>query len=211
MTTKTQPTVRLLVIATAVLLSACASVVSVVYPLNENAAKARAGAYTLDPDHASVLFAVSHFGFSTFRGRFSVLSGSLDLDSENPENSSVTIEIKTASIDTGVGELDELLLENDMLAAADNPVIAFTSTSITRTSEDRATIEGVLTMAGVTNPVILQSQFICSGTNPLTRKKTTGFSATATLLRSEFNLKEWLPFVGDEVEITIDVEFTKER
>lgn len=208
MTIKTQPVVGLLVIATTLLLSACASVVSVVYPLNENAAKARAGAYTLDPDHASVLFSVSHFGFSNFRGRFSALSGSLDLDADNPENSAVTIEIKTAGIDTGVSELDELLKAHDMFAAADNPTIVFTSTSVTRTAEDRATIDGVLTMVGVSRPVSLQGRFIGSGTNPLTRKKTVGFSATTTLLRSEFNLKSWLPFVGDEVELAIDVEFT---
>lgn len=207
MTRMFQPSFIALVMTAAILLSACASVVSVVYPLNENAAKARAGAYRLDPDHASVLFAVSHFGFSTFRGRLGELSGSLDLDSEIPENSSVTIEIQTAGIDTGVDELDELLLANDMFAAADHPVIVFTSTSIIRTSEDRATIEGVLTMAGVARPVSLQGRFIGSGTNPLTRKKTVGFSATASLLRSQFNLNNWLPFVGDEVEIMIDVEF----
>jgi len=211
MTIRARPWAGLFVIAAALLLSACASVVSVVYPLNENAAKARAGAYTLDPDHASVLFSVSHFGFSNFRGRFGALSGSLDLDTDNPENSAVTIEIKTTGIDTGVDELDELLMANDMFAAADNPIIVFTSTSVTRTAEDRAIINGILTMVDISRPVSLQGRFIGSGTNPLTRKKTIGFSAKTTLLRSEFNLKNWVPFVGDEVEIVMDVEFTATR
>lgn len=200
------------VICTALLLlAACTSVVSVVYPLNENAAKARAGSYELDPDHASVLFAVSHFGFSTFRGRFDTLSGSLDLDIDNPENSSVTVIIETASIHTGVSELDTQLIANDMFAAAENPIIQFTSTSIDRTSDNTATINGILIIAGIAKPVALLARFVGSGTNPLTRKRTVGFYATATLQRSEFNLKKWVPFVGDEVEITIDVEFNEDR
>lgn len=205
--TNNRPFTCMVVVAAALMLSACASVVSVVYPLNENAAKARAGAYQLDPDHASVLFAVSHFGFSSFRGRFDTLSGSLDLDSENPESSSVTIDIKTESIHTGVSELDELLLADDMFASKDNPVIQFTSTSVDQTSDKGATISGVLTIRGITKPVILEAHFIGSGTNPLTRGRTVGFSATTTVQRSDFGLKNWLPFVGDKVDITIDVEF----
>lgn len=202
-----KPFARTIVVTAALMLSACASVVSVVYPLNENASKARAGAYQLDPDHASVLFAISHFGFSTFRGRFDTLSGSLDLDSKNPENSSVTIDIKTESIHTGVSELDELLLAGDMFASKDNPIIQFTSTSVDQTSDKAATISGVLTIRGVAKPIILAAHFIGSGTNPLTRDRTVGFSATTTVQRSDFGLKNWLPFVGDKVDITIDVEF----
>lgn len=207
----TKPSMRLFILSATLLLSACATVASVVYPLNENAAKARAGAYQLDPDHASVLFAVSHFGFSTFRGRFDTLSGSLDLDTESPENSSVTIEIKTDSLHTGVGELDTLLLADDMFAGGNSPVIGFTSTSVDQTSDKTAIINGVLTIKGVAKAVSLEARFISSGTNPLTRDRTVGFEATATILRSDFGLKNWLPFVGDTVEITIDVEFIEKR
>ncbi len=206
-----KPFVRITVIAAVLMIAGCASVVSVVYPLNENAARARAGAYQLDPDHASILFSVSHFGFSTFRARFDTLSGSLDLDSENPENSSVTIDIKAESIHTGVSELDELLLADDMFASTDNPVIRFTSTSVDQTSDKDATIAGVLTIRGITKPVVLEAHFIGSGTNPLTRDRTVGFSATTTIERSDFGLKNWLPFVGDKVDIKVDVEFIEKR
>lgn len=211
MTQNFKPPIRLFVLSAALLLSACASVASIVYPLNENATKARAGAYRLDPDHASVLFAVSHFGFSTFRGRFDTLSGSLDLDTENPENSNVAIEIQTDSIHTGGVELDTLLLADDMFASGSNPTIRFTSTSIDQTSDKTAVINGVLTIKGIAKPVSLEARFIGSGTNPLTRNRTVGFTATTTVQRSEFGLKNWLPFVGDAVDITVDVEFIEKR
>jgi len=206
-----KPTATLMVLSAALFLSACASVASLVYPLNENAAKARAGSYKLDPDHASVLFAVSHFGFSTFRGRFDTLSGSLNFDSENPEKSNVTIEIQTDSLHTGVGKLDALLLADDMFSSGGSPVIQFTSTEINQTSEKTGQIKGIVTVKGISKPVTLEARFIGSGTNPLTRDRTVGFSATTTIQRSAFGLKNWLPFVGDTVDITVDVEFVEKR
>lgn len=193
------------------LLSACASLVSVVYPLNENAAKARAGAYRLDDDHASVLFELSHFGFSSFRGRFDTLSGSLDLDPQSPENSSVTVTLSTGSLHTGVPALDEQLRAPDMFDTALHPEAQFTSGTITLTSDNSARIEGVLTIKGLSRPMVLDATFIGSGTNPLTGQKTVGFAATGIIKRSDFGLDNWLPFVADDVSLTIDVEFAETR
>ena len=193
------------------LLTACSAVASIVYPLNEQANQARAGAYELDTDHASVVFSVSHFGFSNFRGRFDGLSGALDLNLDAPENSTVTIDIDMTSLHTGVEELDEELSKPLMFDLTNHTQATFTSDSVNRLSESEATIEGVLTIKGNSQPVSLQARFIGSGTNPLTRRQTIGFSATGTFKRSDFGLTEWLPFVGDDVSLQIDVEFNQKR
>lgn len=196
---------------TLLLLAACGTVASIVYPLNEQADRARAGAYELDPDHASVIFSVSHFGFSNFKGRFDGISGALDLNPDAPENSTVTIDIDMTSLHTGVEKLDEELSKPSMFDLATHHQATFTSSSVTRLSENEATIEGVLTIKDVSGPVSLQARFIGSGTNPLTGRQTIGFSATGTIKRSDFGLTEWLPFVGDDVSLQIDVEFNRRR
>ena len=198
-------------IMTGLALTACASVASIVYPLNEQAEQAKAGTYELDTSHASVLFNVNHFGFSEFRGRFDTVTGSLNLDNAAPDNSAVTVEIDVSSLHTGVPELDEKLLAEGMFDAQTHPVAAFTSGSITRTSESTALVDGTLTINGVTQAVQLDARFIGSGTNPLSGRQTIGFTATSTIKRSEFGLSEWLPFVRDDVTLTIDVEFYEKR
>ena len=189
----------------------CSTVASIVYPLNENAERARQGSYVLDDDHASVLFSINHFGFSEFRGRFDTLSGALDLDAETPENSTVTIEVATASLHTGVPDLDEQLFAADMFDTERHPTAAFTSGSVRRTSQGSATIEGVLTIKGISQAFSLEATFIGSGTNPLSGRRTVGFSAVGTLKRSDYGLDNWLPFVGDDVTLEIDVEFAEKR
>ena len=193
------------------LLAGCASVASVIYPLNEQADRAKAGSYQLDPDHASVLFRVNHFGFSEFRGRFDGVIGSMDLDNANPENSAVSVEIDVRSLHTVVPKLDGELLASNMFDVERYPVARFTSGSITRLSESTASIDGTLTINDVTQLVQLDATFIGSGTNPLSGRQTIGFTATTTIKRSEFGLSEWLPFVRDEVALTIDVEFFEKR
>lgn len=197
----------LLAAAAVLMLSACATIASVVYPLNEEAAKAEAGTYELDPKHASVTWAVSHFGFSTYRGRFDQIEGSLDFDTDAPETSTVAVTIKTDSLHSGVPALDDLLWAATMFDAANHPEISFISRSVTRTGDKTADIDGILTIKDGQQPVILKAAFVGSGTNPLSGRQTIGFSATTNIKRSDFGLKEWLPFVGDDVSLTIDVEF----
>lgn len=192
-------------------LSACATVASVIYPLNEQADRARAGAYELDTNHASVLFSVNHFGFSEYRGRFDSMSGSMDLDTETPENSTVSIDIDITSLHSGVEELDGLLLAKNMFDVDQFPTARFTSGKITRTSDDTALVEGTLTIKDITQAVSLDTRFVGSGTNPLSGRQTIGFTGTTTIKRSDFGLSEWLPFVRDEVSLTIDVEFFEKK
>lgn len=187
--------------------ASCATAARVLYPVNADALKARAGDYVIDPAHTTVIFSVDHLGFSTFYGRFNDVSGRLTLDTDNPERSETAVRIASASIDTPSDQLDETLRGKQMFDAAAFPDIVFESRTVTRTGDATATIEGVLTIRGVTRPVSLAAAFHGSGSAPLTNDRRAGFDATATLSRRDFGLDAWGGFVGDEVKLIIAAEF----
>lgn len=189
------------------LLAACASVAGVIYPVSKDALEARPGDYVLDGDHATVLFSVDHLGFSTYYGRFNDLSGRLSLEIDDPSRSSVAVRIGAASIDTPSDELDEKLKSASMFDAAGYPDIVFESRSVARTGDNSATIEGALTIKGVTLPISLDAKFVGSGVTPLSNDRRAGFTATGKLSRKAFGLDQWSGFVGDEVALTISAEF----
>lgn len=191
-----------------VALGACATAARVLYPVNDDALKVRAGDYVVDPAHTTVIFAVDHLGFSTFYGRFNEISGRLSLNTEQPEKSEAAIKIAAASLDTPSDALDEKLKAPAMFDAAAHPDILFQTTRVIRTGEKTADVEGLLTVKGVTKPLTLKASFHGSGTMPLTGAKAAGFDAKATFLRSDFGLNEWKGFVGDEVSLIIAAEFT---
>lgn len=204
----TQPCFKISALLPLVLMiAACASVASVVYPVNTDAARIKQGAYTLDPTHANVIFSLSHLGFSTYYGRFNKISGSLDFDEENPEASQLYISIEANSVDTNNATLDAMLEAESMFNAEVHPIITFVSSAIEPTGKNTGIVTGDLTLAGTTRPLSLTVTFVGSGTNPVSGTKTVGFNATGTLVRSSFGLKEWLPLVGDEVTLQIEAEF----
>ncbi|MEX0297759.1 MAG: YceI family protein [Kordiimonas sp.] len=187
----------------------CTAAAKILYPVNDDPLKTRAGIYKLDPTHANIIFSVNHLGFSLHHGRFNKIEGSLDLDNSIPEKSEVFIRVETHSIDTNSQELDSLLRAKQMFNAAEHPYISFESKSVQLTDPKTAIISGDLTLAGVRKPIDIEATFIGSGTNPLTGVRTIGFSGKGTLLRSAYGLTEWLPFVGDEVSLVIEAEFVR--
>lgn len=189
-------------------LGACATAARVLYPVNDDALKVRAGDYVVDPAHTTVIFAVDHLGFSTFYGRFNEISGRLALDVDNPEKSAAAIKIAAASLDTPSDALDQKLQAASMLDAASHPDILFQTSRVLRTGEKSADVEGALTIRGVTKPLMLKAEFHGSGTTPLTGAKIAGFDAKGAFKRSDFGLNEWRGFVGDDVTLIISAEFT---
>lgn len=204
----TQPYFKIGVLLPLVLtVAACASVASVVYPVNTEAGRIKQGEYTLDPTHANVIFSLSHLGFSTYYGRFNDISGSLDFNDADPEASRLFISIEANSVDTNNATLEAMLKAENMFNAEAHPSITFVSTAIETTGENTGIVTGDLTIAGTTMPLSLTVTFVGSGTNPVSGTKTVGFNATGTLVRSAFGLKEWLPIVGDDVTLQIEAEF----
>lgn len=162
--------------------------------------------YVLDGDHTNVIFFVDHLGFSTMEGEFDDVQGSFVFDHEDVTKSSVAVTIKTASVDTDVVALDDHLRSPDFFDAEQFPDITFTSSAITKTGEKTAQITGDLNMHGVTKPVTLDVTFNREGENPNTSMYVTGFSATTSLTRSDFGIKTYVPYVGDQIDIRIEVE-----
>ena len=170
--------------------------------------------YTVDPSHSQVAFSYNHAGFSTTYGLFSGFEGEILFDQEDPENSSVTVSIAADKITTGWSARDDFFLTSgDFFKTADNPAVAFTSTSIELTGEKTALISGDLTLNGVTKEVVLDANLNAITDAypfpPYQGKKAAGFNATTTLLRSDFDLGLFAPFIGDEIDLKISIEAMK--
>lgn len=165
-----------------------------------------AGTYAVDPGHSQVTFTVNHLGFSTYRGMFGAVTGSMTIDPKAPARSKVSIVIPVSGITTTVAKLDEHLKGPDFFDAAKFPTARFEAVSI-RPSGKRAKISGRLTIKGVTKPVVLDAVFIGAGT--MMGKRTIGFDATTTIRRSDFGVSYGIPLVPDLVPLQISVAFEK--
>jgi polyisoprenoid-binding protein YceI len=174
-------------------------------------AKAEPGHYVLDKSHAKVVFSINHLGFSTYYGFFPDLSGTLDLDPAAPEKSALNVAINVAGMVTTDPKLDQKLKSDTFFDTAKFPKATFKSTAIEVTGEGRGKLTGDLTLHGVTKPVTLDVTFNGAGTPPMTQIYVVGFDAVATLKRSDFGIKNFVPLVGDEVTLRISCEFDREQ
>jgi len=161
--------------------------------------------YTIDRDHTFPHFAIDHMGFSTLYGRFDSTSGKIIMDLEN-NNGYVDIKIAAVSITTGHNKRDNHLRSPDFLNVMEYPDITYQSSNVKFLGEDRATIEGKLTILGVSKPVTLSVNKIRCGVNPLNKKDTCGFEATASIKRSDFGSTYARPNIGDNMQLWFQVE-----
>lgn len=200
---------RLILSATAALLLAGASVPALAQATH-NPAEVQAGDFTVDPNHSQVGFTLSHMGFSNFTGRLSNVTGTLTLAAGDHSASKLSVSVPASTFSTSVEKLDDELKSADWFDAGKFPAITFTSTKVTPTGPDSATITGDLTLHGVTKPVTLTAHFIGAGANPLSKKYTIGFDATGTVKRSDFGVTKYVPLIGDEVELSLHAAFEKQ-
>ncbi|WP_299785556.1 YceI family protein [uncultured Marivita sp.] len=173
------------------------------------AAQAEPEAYTLDASHSQILFSYNHLGYSTTWGMFSGFEGDIQFDQDDPANSSVTVSFPVRSMFTGWEARFEHFMSDEFFGAGEDDMVTFTSTAIEVTGDSTATITGDLTMNGVTKPVTLDATLNQVGDHPMENKPWAGFDATTTLLRSDFNVGNFAPFVSDEVEVQISIEAMK--
>ena len=170
-------------------------------------AAAAAGTYTLDKAHTSVTMKVSHLGLSYYTLRFNGVSGGYSYDPAHPETTRLEVDIDPSSIDTGDPAFSRQIASS-FFETAKYPALRFVSTAVRTGGEDHGTIVGALTFHGVTKPVTLD--VIYNGAGKGERQETRmGFSANATIRRSDFGVTEALPFVGDDVSVSIETEFSK--
>lgn len=162
--------------------------------------------YTIEPNHTSVVWSANHFGFSNSSGKFNDIEGFIIFDEKNPQKSSTEITIKTSGIVTGIAKFDDHLKSQDFFDVKNYQTAKFVSKKIVVSGKNKAKISGDLTILNITKPVTLDVTFNKSGANPINQKQSVGFSATTSIMRSEFGIKYALPSVSDKVNLVIEVE-----
>lgn len=170
--------------------------------------------YDIDIAHSSVNFTVRHMVISKVRGAFSRWAGSLEFDPQDPGLSKVSATIEAASIDTREPKRDEHLRSPDFFDAAKFPTLAFHSKSVEKTGAASYKVTGDLTIHGVTKEITLDTEYLGGGKDPWGGQRV-GFQAATKLRRKDFGLG-WNQvleaggvLVGDDIEITLDIEAVK--
>lgn len=162
--------------------------------------------YIIDPHHTSVTWSANHFGFSNPHGIFAEIEGNLALDEKHPNKSMVDIKVKMDNLVTGYLNFDKHLKSEDFFNTDKFPIATFLSNKVVITGKNTAKVMGNLTMAGITKPVTLNVKLNKLGVNPISNRKTVGFSANAIIKRSEFGIDYGIPTVSDEVKLVIESE-----
>jgi polyisoprenoid-binding protein YceI len=170
--------------------------------------------WTLDPTHSLVGFSAKHMVITTVRGRFNEVKGTLELDRENPARSRVSVEIPTATIDTGVKQRDDHLRGGDFLEVEKYPAITFVSRRVEGDAlreGGKLEVIGDLTIKGVTREVKLDVEFEGIGKDPWGGERA-GFRARTKIDRRDFGLT-WNQaleagglLVSNEIGIELEVQ-----
>lgn len=166
-------------------------------------------AYVLDASHSQILFSYDHLGYSTTYGMFSGFDGEIAFDQENPAASSVTVSFPVTSMLTGWEARFAHFMSPDFFGAVEDQLVTFTSTSIEVTGDNTAMITGDLTLNEVTKSVVLDATLNQASNHPMQETPWAGFDATTMILRSDYNVGNFAPFISDEVQIMISIEAMK--
>lgn len=165
--------------------------------------------YVIDGTHTFARFSYSHFGYSTQVSHFNKTSGKITID-RAAKTGSVDVTIDTTSVDTGYPLFNGHIQGEDFLNTEKYPTSTFKSKKVNFNGDKVASVDGDLTIKGITKPVTLAlSSFQCMP-HPIVKKDACGANASAVIKRTEFNAGKYAPYVGDEVTLTIAVEAVKE-
>lgn len=173
----------------------------------EDAYKVPSGSYGVDKTHGYISFSYNHQGYSKPLLRWRDWDSTIIWDADNPASSVVTVSINAASIDSGVDVFDGHLRGDKFFDVEVHPEISFVSTAITPATGTTGTMTGDLTIKGVTKPLILDVTFNKQGFYERGNSNKIGFSATGTLVRSDWGLGMFSPVVSDEVDLVIETEY----
>ena len=165
--------------------------------------------YVVDGTHTFPSFSYTHLGFSTQQSRFDKTTGKITID-RAAKTGSLDVSIDTKSVNTGVEVFNGHLKGEDYFNVEKFPVITFKSSNFRFDGDKPATINGDLTIKGVTKPVTLVVTSFNCAPHPFTKKEVCGANATTRIKRSEFNAGKNAPAVSDEVTLYIAVEAIKE-
>jgi len=175
--------------------------------MSSSHAFAQPSTWTIDKNHTQVNFYIRHLSVSNVRGSISGVTGTVIWNDKDPIKSEVTATIDTATVSTNNEARDKHLKSPDFFNIDKFPTMTFKSTSVTGLP-GKLKIVGDLMLAGVTKPITLDVDGPSAPIKGQGGVLVTGFSATGTLHRGDFNFgpKFAVPMLGDDVIFTIDVE-----
>lgn len=175
--------------------------------------------WQIDPAHTAVEFAVKHMMFTTVRGRFKDVKGTIEVDEQNPANSSVQVEIAAASIDTGTPDRDVHLRSADFLDVETHPTLTFRSKRVEGVSKregDKFRVVGDLTIRGTAIEVTLDCTYEGLGKDPWGGTRF-GAEASTKIDRRDWGLK-WNQaletggiLVANDVKIELEVQAVRQE
>jgi polyisoprenoid-binding protein YceI len=171
--------------------------------------------WNIDPVHSVAEFKIRHLMISNVKGSFPKLSGVLTLDEANPANFSIEASIEVGSIETRDAQRDAHLKSAEFFDAEKFPTMTFKSTHVSPAGSGEGAVEGDLTIRDVTKKVTFQVEGPTPPAKDPWGNACVGISATTKVSRKEFGLTWSAPvetggvLIGDEVTITLEVEFVK--
>ncbi len=174
-------------------------------------ALAQTTTWVSDPNHSEVDFSITHMSVSKVHGRFGDVKATIVYDQADPTRSTVTATIGVNTVDTGVEARNNHLKTPDFFNVAVMPTATFTSTGVTRNGT-HLTVNGNLTLHGVTKPVVLDVVGPNGSITDPNGHVHTGFSATTTIDRTAFGIGPKFPaaMLGDDVALDIELEVVKQ-
>ena len=173
------------------------------------AAVAAPETYIIDGNHTMPRFSYSHFGYSTQLSHFDKTSGKIVID-RVAKTGSIDVKIETTSVNTGYALFNEHIQGEDFFNTSKYPTATFISNKVNFNGDKISTIDGVLTIKGVSKPETLTvSSFLCMP-HPMLKKDACGANAQVIVKRTDFNMGKHVPYVSDEVTIDLPVEAIKE-
>lgn len=165
--------------------------------------------YIIDSNHSMPRFSYNHFGYSTQLSRFDKATGKVVIDRAT-KTGSVDVTIDTTSVNTGLALFNEHIQAEDFFNTAKFPTATFVSNKMNFVGDKPVSIDGILTIKGVSKRETLTvTSFMCMP-HPMQKKDACGANATVVVKRSDFNMVKHVPYVSDEVTITLPVEAVKQ-
>lgn len=169
---------------------------------------AQASNWQIDPAHANAQFSVSHLGISKVQGEFTNVTGTVQLDEKDVSKSVVNATIDTTTVYTRNEGRDKDLKEN-FFEVTKFPTMTFVSKSITRGPDGKLQMSGDLTLHGITKPATFTVEGPSEAIKDPWGNQRRGASATTTIHRSDFGITKYAAMIGDDIAITLDIEFIK--
>ena len=178
-------------------------------------ASAATTTWEIDPAHTAAGFSVKHLMISTVRGQFKGITGTINWDDQDLSKSTVDVSIDAKTVDTSEPQRDKDLRSDRFFDTEKFPTITFKSTKVEQVSAGRLKVAGNLTIHGITKPVVLDVEGPSAQIKDPWGMTRVAINATTRVNRQDYGVK-WNAnidgggvVVGDDVNITIDLEMVK--